>query len=329
MQKDKEQQYLATDQIDDKENTSSFSTTESIGQKLKAQRLAHNFELDSIAKELHLPRRILEALENNEFNRHPGVIFMRGYLQNYARFLRLPSDSIMASFDGLELQNYSRPLVLPPRLFNKQPSFVQRSIRYITYLVFIVLLTLVVLWWRNNSNTVDNIIARSTASFSNSVTPTPASPKTQAVNNKPLASTHQDQQLSEDTNTTIMPPTLAAATAAILKQSVATTADNNNSHENVKVPVTIAVAEPDTTQVIATAETAAAKQTTKPLNHNINDAIATETIETATQANEINPAVDFQDENNNQAYQENTALSSDTANKKYRHHRHTSNTDIF
>lgn len=69
------------------------SSSGSIGQKLRAIRESKGLSLADCGRDLHLPVRVLERLEANDFGASEHFIFLRGALKSYAKFLGLPSGS--------------------------------------------------------------------------------------------------------------------------------------------------------------------------------------------------------------------------------------------
>jgi cytoskeleton protein RodZ len=68
----------------------------SIGETLRQERLRRNLQLDQISRELKISRRLLEAIEDEEFSRLPGGVFTRSFVVQYARYLNLDTEEISA-----------------------------------------------------------------------------------------------------------------------------------------------------------------------------------------------------------------------------------------
>ncbi|HJP97474.1 MAG TPA: RodZ domain-containing protein [Rhodanobacteraceae bacterium] len=65
----------------------------STGERLRAAREAKGLSLADCASELHLPVKVLERLERNEFGQAEHFVFLRGALSGYAKFLGMPPGS--------------------------------------------------------------------------------------------------------------------------------------------------------------------------------------------------------------------------------------------
>ncbi|MGQ0750666.1 MAG: helix-turn-helix domain-containing protein [Betaproteobacteria bacterium] len=78
------------------------------GAVLAAARTAQNLSVADVARQLKLSASQVNALEAGEFERLPGPVFVRGFVRNYARLLRLDPDRLldmMSDAPGTELRN--------------------------------------------------------------------------------------------------------------------------------------------------------------------------------------------------------------------------------
>jgi cytoskeleton protein RodZ len=67
------------------------------GARLREARAAAGLSLDAVAQQLKLAPRQVKALEDDDFAQLPGRTFVRGFLRNYARLVRLDPDALLAS----------------------------------------------------------------------------------------------------------------------------------------------------------------------------------------------------------------------------------------
>lgn len=68
-----------------------------VGELLKTAREAAGLTIADIAGHLKLSLPQLQALENNDFERLPGPVFIRGFARSYARFLQLDEAPLLAA----------------------------------------------------------------------------------------------------------------------------------------------------------------------------------------------------------------------------------------
>lgn len=65
------------------------------GVALRAARAAQNLSVADVARQLKLSVSQVEALEAGAFDRLPGPVFVRGFIRNYARLLKVDPDGIL------------------------------------------------------------------------------------------------------------------------------------------------------------------------------------------------------------------------------------------
>jgi transcriptional regulator with XRE-family HTH domain len=74
--------------------------TDSLGIWLRRSREARKQDLEDVVRALRIRRRYLQALEMGDYEALPGPIQARGFLRNYARFLGLPVEDVLARYDA-------------------------------------------------------------------------------------------------------------------------------------------------------------------------------------------------------------------------------------
>jgi cytoskeleton protein RodZ len=114
----------------------------SIGAQLRAARKKRKLGIEEVAQELHLDIDVITALENDERDKLPALIFVQGYLKSYGRLVGLPVDKL--------IKDYSEQVGEPPPLSffrptERLPAVSQRSMRLIRY-VIVLLLVAILVW---------------------------------------------------------------------------------------------------------------------------------------------------------------------------------------
>lgn len=93
--------------------------SDTLGIWLRRAREARQLGLADIEKRLRIRQRYLQALEVGDYTALPGEIQTRGFLRNYARFLGLPVEDILARYsaeiEGRPFQPRLPALAEPPR----------------------------------------------------------------------------------------------------------------------------------------------------------------------------------------------------------------------
>ena len=93
------------------------------GAQLRAAREAAGLSQEAVAQQLKLAPRQVRAIEEDDYARLPGRTFVRGFVRNYARLVRLDPSAVMAALprgdgtsplDRPSLTAVSRPMVELP-----------------------------------------------------------------------------------------------------------------------------------------------------------------------------------------------------------------------
>ena len=79
-----------------KETGVSARMQDTAGARLRAAREATGLSVDAVAQQLKLAPRQVKALEDDDWQRLPGRTFVRGFARNYARFVQLDPDAVLA-----------------------------------------------------------------------------------------------------------------------------------------------------------------------------------------------------------------------------------------
>ncbi|HSQ80458.1 MAG TPA: RodZ domain-containing protein [Casimicrobiaceae bacterium] len=86
------------------------------GTALKAAREAAGLSLDAVAQQLRLAPRQVQALEDDDYQRLPGRTFVRGFARNYARFVHLDPEGVLAKLPAADAAPaLERPTLAPTR----------------------------------------------------------------------------------------------------------------------------------------------------------------------------------------------------------------------
>jgi cytoskeleton protein RodZ len=101
----------------------------SAGALLRGARQAAGLSIDAVAQQLKLAPRQVQALEDDDFAQLPGRTFVRGFLRNYARLVRVDPDSVIASLpDANTAPSLDRPsLTSTTRVMGELPADLPRG----------------------------------------------------------------------------------------------------------------------------------------------------------------------------------------------------------
>ena len=128
--------------------TESLNTTSelSLGQQLKQAREALGLSVEDVAKKTNLKKSHIESVENDIFVlQNVAPTFVRGYVRNYVRFLRLP-EGLVSSV------NYGEVILPKTVMNNAQPSKVKQKsqtqwVKYLTIAILLGALGMTLVWW--------------------------------------------------------------------------------------------------------------------------------------------------------------------------------------
>jgi len=70
----------------------------SLGEVLAATRKSKNLSQQDVSNHLRFSVKQIDALENNEFSALPDATTTRGFIRNYARFLELDAEPLLAGY---------------------------------------------------------------------------------------------------------------------------------------------------------------------------------------------------------------------------------------
>lgn len=89
------------------------------GEKLRSERLKKGYTLERIEHEIKIKKTVLSKIEEGDFNNLPPSTFVKGFIRNYAIFLNLDPDNIVAL--------YRRETDKPDNLAMAKPFLTQLS----------------------------------------------------------------------------------------------------------------------------------------------------------------------------------------------------------
>jgi cytoskeleton protein RodZ len=127
-----------------------------IGQQFRNGREKMGLSQDEVARRLFFSKKIITAVENDDYSNIPGITYARGYLRAYAQLVGLSEEAILESFSRMQkkiankivaevTENYSAQ-----RLSKNKKKFV-----WISYAIVFLLVLLTGNWiisQRNSSN---------------------------------------------------------------------------------------------------------------------------------------------------------------------------------
>jgi cytoskeleton protein RodZ len=111
---------------------------ESISGKLLAAREAKGVSLEQAARDTHISKRYLVALESEAFDDFPGEAYFLGFLRSYSTYLGLNSDDVVALYRNFQLQEQPAPI---NELLDRKP---RRNVPVLPILIVLLIVVMVV-----------------------------------------------------------------------------------------------------------------------------------------------------------------------------------------
>lgn len=133
-----------------------------IGEILKTARLNKGITIKEAEEETKIRVKYLEALESESFHEIPGMVYVKGFLNNYATFLGLDAQEMVQLFKLSVPQTQEDDIImeppkpiLEPKKYKKRYRFKPKYFRYLLGFVAILILLLFNSFWHSNNTTVN------------------------------------------------------------------------------------------------------------------------------------------------------------------------------
>src|SRR5579872_5063611 len=138
----------------------STTDTSQIGEKLRYARESRGLSQQEVSRALCLSVAIIDALERDAHEELPAPVFIKGYLKNYADFLRLPlsPEDIRIQTTVKHTQNYHQK---PPKssMISILSVITHLFMKILNYIIFPILLLLIFLWWHEKHHAADKAVS--------------------------------------------------------------------------------------------------------------------------------------------------------------------------
>lgn len=119
---------------------------------LAARRVELDLTIESVATSLKLSRRMLQTLENGDFDSLPGDTFTRGYIRSYARLVGLDANRLALDYDRLRgIETRERQVSGISKVAPVSGSRILFKVS--TLAVVLAILLSLFFWWREHQPT--------------------------------------------------------------------------------------------------------------------------------------------------------------------------------
>lgn len=83
---------------------------ESIAEKLRNAREEKGYSLEQVARDTHIAKRYITAMESEDFSVFPGEPYVIGFLKNYSSYLGLNPNEVVTLYRNIKLQEQPAPI---------------------------------------------------------------------------------------------------------------------------------------------------------------------------------------------------------------------------
>ncbi len=109
------------------------------GQILKENRLKKQIGLDEVTRETKIRKSYLKDLEKDSYQSLPSVATIKGFIRNYAQFLGLEPEKVVAIFKRDYRRTQEQKIVFPPKVdLNKEFKWNPKKTLIVVVALFIV-----------------------------------------------------------------------------------------------------------------------------------------------------------------------------------------------
>lgn len=70
----------------------------SVGEILKKTRIEKKLSVEDVEKKIKIRAKFLKALEDNDYQKLPSTVYIKGFIRNYSEFLGLSSEKVLVVF---------------------------------------------------------------------------------------------------------------------------------------------------------------------------------------------------------------------------------------
>jgi transcriptional regulator with XRE-family HTH domain len=107
-----------------------MAMVDGVGEFLRRERELRYISLDDVAERTKISRRYLEAIEEGQYDRLPGEIFVRGFIRSYAQFVGLDPEETLLRYSHARMVYRDLP-VRTERLSLARRAWNERSLLWL------------------------------------------------------------------------------------------------------------------------------------------------------------------------------------------------------
>jgi cytoskeleton protein RodZ len=205
------------------ENTQPQSEQSSLGEILKTHREHADISIASMAVRLKLTVLQVQRIENDEYQLLGPATFVKGYIKNYCRELKIDSSAVLAMLPAPTVQEKPVDMQSFSRRTEKEAN--DSRLMIVSYIILAVVLGSSALWWWQNSLPIEeqtsNINTENSMMSEQQATPIVSTQSQSVTNNNDVDSaaltpqTTMDEHVATPITAANTPPATAQTDAAM------------------------------------------------------------------------------------------------------------------
>lgn len=132
---------------DKSQQSGSGTPVQGPGYILKTEREKLGYSQKEIATQLNLQTDVIDALENEAKERLPASTYVRGYIRNYAKIVKLNAEELIRLYEN---DADGPPEIIPEIKSHTQASSADKPVKAVTYLITFALALLLIAWLQSH-----------------------------------------------------------------------------------------------------------------------------------------------------------------------------------
>lgn len=110
---------------------------ENIGKTLRETRIRKGLDYEEIENQTKIRRKFIEAMENEEWDVFPGLVYLKGFMRTYARLLGLDEKELLSGLDTI-IKPSMEAVPIPEKI--ELPGKPKRRMAFILGIIAILIL---------------------------------------------------------------------------------------------------------------------------------------------------------------------------------------------
>jgi cytoskeleton protein RodZ len=125
------------------------------GHLLRQAREEQGLSQMEVARDLHLTSKVINAIEEDNFELIPSFVFARGYIRSYARHVGLDGQALVAAFDAVYgVPDHGAKPISGVRKGGLQSKPSDTWVKFISIVFVIGLLAASMVWWQSQNGSL-------------------------------------------------------------------------------------------------------------------------------------------------------------------------------